>query len=199
MGNSATLPPGQYAVELPVSGSLKVTNTTPGRDAPDPLPLGSQDVDGLWKVPTPFCTSPNLDGTGPGIPPDAVHDLIAGTWYCIATTLATIQDNTQGDQFKPGQTVVSPLMPEGTCQSTQENAACLGPGSFPAHDDVFVYSQPEARAVLTALRTTPDVVLAYWAFGNRNSDDVCTDSTQSSGVFAWLISTAHSLPANTCG
>lgn len=196
MGNSSTLPPSQYAIDLPVSGSISITNTTPGRAAPDPFPLSAVDVNGLWKVPSPLCASPNLDGTGAGIGPDAVHDEIGSTWYCNAATLVTFQDDTQGNDFKVGQTVTEKLGPVGVCESTQSNNGCVQ--NIPTNADVFVYSQPEAGQVLNELKTKPDVVLAYWGFGKKNADDICTASTDDAGTFAWLISSTQSLPATNC-
>jgi hypothetical protein len=187
LGNSTSLPPGQYAIDLPVSGELTIKNTTPGRDANVPIGLAASPVDGLWKMPSPACVLPNL----PGGTPDALHEVLGSTWYCIGAILFDISNNTNVSTMNPGQTVSEPLTPGGSCQSTENGNGC--PTTTPSGDDVFVYSQQYYKKVLKVLSTRPDVVLAYWEPGDYNSADVCTAGSY--GAYAWVLGSKAPLPA----
>lgn len=200
LGNSTSLPPGQTAIYQPVSAQLTVRNQTPGRDAPVPLPLESAPVDALWKVPTPLCM-PNASFMGGT--PDALHEKLGQTWYCLGITFVDIQNsitlNSNNGDLGPGQAVTEKLAALGCQSASVNNFSC--PAKYPVTDNVVIASTSSAKKVLGALRAKPQIVLAYFSLGKFSpSYDVCTAGGSASGYgsWAWVIASRSRLAAGKC-
>ena len=196
MGNSTSLPPGQYAIDVPVSARITVTNLTPGRDAPVPLPIEGSPVDALWKMPTPLCPA---NASYMGGTPDALHELIGKTWYCLGLILVDIQGNTSVSTLGVGRSVSQRLGATGCQSATVNNFSC--PTGAPASDDIIIASGASRKAALRTLAGKPAAVLAYWSYGKFSSKyDVCTPGGDASGygAWSWVISSTSHLPTGNC-
>lgn len=204
-GDSTSLPPSQSAIYVPASGTLTITNRTPGRDAPIPLGMAAAPVDALWRTSGPGASTPLCmpNATFMAGVPDALHEKLGQTWYCLGAVLFDIEDNfdtkTVTGDLAPGQTITETLAPTG-CQSAKvNNFSC--PSPTPTGDDVVITNTSSLRAAVHALNVKPAAVLAYLAIGSYvPGTDVCTPGGSSSGYgsYAWVVSSRSHLPSAKC-
>jgi RNA polymerase sigma factor (sigma-70 family) len=153
----AALPPHDGLVTVPIGGTVTVTNTTPGHDAPDPLGAAAVDVDALYRFPSGACPGPDLLGD-PIEPPGqegALRTYIGGVGYCLVTLTAL--DASAPQQLAPGASL-SLTIKGGLCGSVDTTTQDACPANPGPHSVSFVYARDHVGAAQRALAGPPGLL-----------------------------------------
>ncbi len=189
----SSVPPHDRLVEVPVSGTITVTNTTPGHTAPEPLGIAAIAVDELYPDPSPLCPDPDLLGhrvERAGLE-GALHTYVDGKPYCIVT-VADVDGPVPGRQLAIGGTLTVPIV-GGLCAGNDDAAeAGCGVPNLSRRVTALPYTARHEPAAVRTLQTPPAFITVNPVDSGAAPPGSCQFSAD--GYDGWVAASNRPIP-----